>query len=139
MAARATEKGFPNALIVYPVVKSGTTTARGVGVKWDTGQADNAGAGDNAFGIALEAVVGDGLLTCKVALLTSGSCIIPVKVGTSGTATQGSYAEAGTAGFTNRTLGGGTTVRYIAGKWHESGVDGDLCGLEIGAFAGVSS
>lgn len=137
MAARATEKGFQNALIVYPVVKSGTTTVAGVGVKWDTGQADNAGAGDNAFGIALEAVVGDGLLTCKTLLLSSRSCIIKVKC--SGTATQGSYAIAGSDGFENQTLGGGTVVKYIAGKFHESGVDGDFVGLEVNQFAGVAS
>jgi hypothetical protein len=139
MAARAIMKGFDKGTVVTVVVKSGTTTVKGVGVKWDTGQADNAAAGNNAFGIALEAVVGDGVKTCQVLLLSSAGVIYPVKVGSGGAATQGAYAECGTTGFTDRTLGGGSTVRYIAGKWHETGVAGDFCGLEIGQFAGGSA
>lgn len=139
MSARAILKGLANAIIVTVVVKSGTTTVEGTGVKWDTGTADNAAAGDNAFGIALEAIVGDGTKTCQVLLLSSRSVIARVKVGAGGAATQGSYAICGTTGFTNQTLGGGTVVKYVAGKWHETAVAGDFAGLEINQFAGVAA
>lgn len=134
-AARAIQKGLDKATIVSVVVKNGITTVVGVGVKWDTGQADNAGANDNAFGIALEVVVGDGVKYCQVLLLSSHGVIARVKVGAAGAATQGAYAICGTTGFTDQTLGGGTTVKYVAGKWHETGIAADYCGLEIGQFA----
>lgn len=137
--ARAIMKGLENARVVTVVVKNGTTTVEGLGVKWSAGQADNAAAGDNAFGLAMSAVVGDGTKTVQVLLLSSSGVIARVPVGAAGAATQGGYAECGTTGFTDRTLGGGTVVRYIAGKFHETGVAGDYVGLEIGQFAGVSA
>jgi hypothetical protein len=118
------------------VAKSGAAIVEGVGVIWDTGQADVATAGTNAFGIALESLTGDGVKKVQVALLNGAG---EVKVKCSGTATQGSYAICGTDGFENQTLGGGTTVRYVAGKFAQTGVDGDFVGLTVGQFAGVSS
>ena len=135
--ARPTIKGQQNALIQHIVAKSGAVIVEGVGVIWDTGQADVAIDASNAFGIAMESLTGDGVKTVEVLMLCSRSCIIKVKA--SGTATQGLYAKCGTDGFENKTLGGGTTVAYIAGKFTESGVDGDFLGLEVGQFAGVSA
>lgn len=134
-AARAIMKGMEKATIVTVVVKNGAQLVEGVGVIWDTGQADVAVANSNAFGIAMSSVLGDGTKTVQVLLLSSAGVIARVKVA-AGDATQGKYATCGTDGFTDITLGGGTTVKYVAGKFHESGVDGDLIGMEIGQFAG---
>lgn len=92
-------------------------------------------SGENCSAIALETKAAGELV--QVALLTGGA-IVPVKVGTAA-ATMGAYAEVGTTGLTDRTLGGGTTVRYIAGKFLETGVSADIVGLVVGQFAGVSS
>lgn len=139
MSARAIQKGLEKALIITVVVKNGTTVAEGLPLVWSAGQADLATAGQNAFGIAMSGVVGDGVKTVQVLMLSNQGVIARVLVGTGGVATQGEYAECGTAGFTNRTLGGGTTVRYICGKFHETGVPADYVGLELGSFAGVSA
>jgi len=39
----------------------------------------------------------------------------------------------------NQTLGGGSTVVYIVGKFTETGVDGDFVGVMVGNFAGVKA
>ena len=54
-----------------------------------------------------------------------------VKVKASSTATAGLWAIAGTDGFENQTPGGGTTVKYLAGKFMQTGVDGDFVGLDL--------
>lgn len=139
MSARAIQKGLDKALIVSRVIKSGTTTIVGVGLK-DTGATfwDNCGAGDNPDCLPLEVVVGDGVKSCQCIDLTSGGVIAMVKV--NGTATRGGFAECAASGFTNRaTLGGGTVVRHIAGYFEEDGVDGDFVGLRINRFSGVSA
>jgi hypothetical protein len=126
--------------IVTKIVKNTITVTEGVGVKVSSNgelEVDLAAAGDNAYGVALSTVVGDGIKTVQVALFCGGG-VVPVKV-SSGGATAGGYAIAGTTGFEDKTLGGGTTVRYIAGKFTQTGVSGDLVGLAVGQFAGVSS
>lgn len=138
MAGHVEIMGVEKGVVKNAVAKNAAAIVEGVGVKWDSGTLDVCGAGDNACGIALETMTGDGVKTVSYVCLNSPATV-KVKVGTAGTATQGLYAECGTAGFTNRTLGGGTTVRYIQGKFAQSGVAGDLVGLEVGQFAGVSS
>lgn len=127
-----------NVTIVKKLVKSGVTVTKGVGVKKGTTdlECDLAASGDNAYGIAMATVVGDGVLSVEIALLNGGG-VVPVKA--SSTATAGEYAICGTAGFENKTLGGGTVVRYIAGKFTQDGVSGDYVGLALGQFAGGSS
>lgn len=127
-----------NVTFVSKIVKSGSTVVEGVGVKVSSGgelEVDVCGAGDEAYGIAMATVVGDGTKTVEVALLTGGG-VVPVKA--SGTATAGTYAICGTDGFETQTLGGGTTVKHIAGKFTQTGVDNDYVGLMIGQFAGVA-
>jgi hypothetical protein len=124
--------------IVSKTVKSGVTVSKGVGVKVaSTGEleVDVAGANEKAYGVAMDTVIGDGILTVDVALLDGG--VIPVKA--SGTATAGEFAICGTDGFENVTLGGGTVVKYVAGVFTQTGVDGDFVGLQAGKFAGVSA
>lgn len=143
MAVRP-EKKLEAATIVTKIVKSGVTVTEGVGVKVSSGgelEVDVAGAGENAYGVVVQiasggTIVGDGKRTCQVALL-SGGCIIPVKA--SGTATAGAYAICGAGGFENVTLGGGNVVKYVAGKFSQAGVAGDMVGLIAGQFAGVSA
>jgi hypothetical protein len=124
--------------IVTKVVKSGSVIVEGVGVIFDAGEVDVAIANSKVMGIALASdsmssgsVTGDGVKTVSVALLDGGVC----KVKCSGTATEGEYARAGTDGFENQTIGGGTTVKYLAGQFMQTGVDGDFVGMKLGGFA----
>lgn len=92
------------------------------------------GAGEQGMGVFLtDAAIGESV---SVATFTSGA-VVPVVVGTGG-ATRGAYAVAVANGLTNQVLGGGTVVRHIAGVFTQTGVAGDIVGLQIGAFAGVS-
>lgn len=120
------------ALIRPYVVASGQTATKGFGVVFASAdnEIDDAGANGNAIGIALESGVAGA--TVEVALL--GYAIVPVKVGTGG-ATRGAFAIMAADGYTNQTLGGGTTVKYPAGKFLQTGVAGDEVGLLLGNFA----
>lgn len=136
MAVRP-ESVLTNAIIkTYTVVGGGSTTEY-LPVKFSGADTTVTvcGAGDNGFAIALETKTAGEKV--RVAVVTGGS-IIPVKVGTGG-ATRDAYAKAAADGLTDQTLGGGTTVRYIFGKFLQSGVAGDRVGLLAGPFAGVSS
>lgn len=137
MATRPDSK-LQHVTIVSRVVKNGVTVTQGVGVKKGAteSECDLAASGDNADGIAMETVVGDGVKRVDIALLNGGG-VVPVKL--SGTATAGLYASCGTGGFQNVTLGGGTVVKYVAGKFTQDGVAGDLVGLAVGQFASVGT
>lgn len=92
-------------------------------------------AGEQGIGIFLsDAPVGAWV---NLAMLTGGG-IVPVVVGTGG-ATRNSYAVAVANGLTNQVLGGGTVVRHIAGIFTQNGVVGDMVGLQIEGFGGVSA
>lgn len=124
---------------IKKTVKSGSVIPYGVGVKVSSNgesEVDVCGANDKVYGIAYgplgSSVTGDGTLQIEVAVCCGGG-IVPVKA--SGTATAGEYAICGTDGFENQTVGGGTTVKYLAGQFMQTGVDGDFVGLKIGSFA----
>lgn len=136
MAARP-HTSLQGAIVRPYIVQAAGAVTKGMPVKIGTLETDclDAAAGDNPFAIALETGIAGA--TVNVALL-AGDCIIPVRVGTAG-ATAGKFGEVGTTGLIDRTLGGGTTVRYIAGKFLQTGVDGDFVGLVPSNFAGVSS
>lgn len=88
------------------------------------------GAGEQGMGVFLgDAVIGDYV---SVAIFTSGA-IVPVVVGTGG-ATRGSYAVAVANGLTNQAIATGTNARHIAGVFTQTGVAGDLVGLQVGPF-----
>ncbi len=128
---------FPQgANIVQMTVKASSAVTKYMPVTFDTETTClDATAGQNADGIAMEtAVAGAKVQIC----LLNGGFVIPVKVGTAG-ATVGEYATVGTTGCVDQTLGGGSTVVYIQGKFHNTGVSGDIVGLEIGQFAGVKA
>ncbi len=119
--------------IVTKVVKLNAVVLEGAGVIFDSGTVDVAVANSNCMGIALSSVTGNAdLRTVQVALLDGGVC--PVLL--SSTATEGLYGIVGTGGgFENQTIGGGTTVKYIAGQFMQSGVVGDRVGMRLGGFA----
>lgn len=88
-------------------------------------------------------------VTCGIALETKaagervqvlvGEGIIKVKVGTGG-ATRGLYAVVVADGLTNTaTIGGGTVVKNLAGRFLQTGVAGDVVGLLFHPFASVSA
>ena len=136
MAVRPDVK-VQNALVVTYTVKAASSVTQYMPVTLDaaTDTVLDSTSGQNPIGIAMEA--GAAGAQVQVFMLTGGG-IVPVKVGAAG-ATAGGYAEVGTTGLVDRTLGGGTTVRYIAGKFKQTGVSGDIVGLIVGQFAGVSS
>lgn len=115
-------------------VKASAAIVKGVGVFLSAAdEVDVAVANSKVIGVADETVTGNtsGTSRVRVALANSGT----LRVKASGTATRGEYAIAGTDGFENQTVGGGTTVKYLAGQFMESGVDGDFVELRLGAFA----
>ena len=68
-------------------------------------------------------------------VIADGSSIIKVKVVASGTATRGAYAVMSATANQYQDAadpGGGTTVQHIAGRFMNSGTDGDEVGLLIG-------
>lgn len=134
MAVRAIEIKL-HAIIVAKKVS--TLATQGVGAKFGAAddEATNAAAGESTFGVFEKSgVPGD-----IVGVLTPFVAITKVKVAAGGTATRGSWAEASTAGFTNRALGGGTVARNIAGMFLQSGVAGDEVSLGVFSFVGVSA
>lgn len=133
MAARPIDLSG-KALVRPFTVKAASTATKGKGAIFgasDT-EAEDAGAGGKVSGVFLETKAAGEVADVAV------SGIVPVLVGTGG-ATRGEFAIATADGFANQTLGGGTTVRHIAGKFMQSGVPGDYVGLLIGPFAGVSA
>lgn len=126
-----------NAIIRKMTVKAASSTTIYMPQTLDaaTMTISDSAAGDNPFCIALETGVAGAPV--QVALLSAGA-VVPVQVGTAG-ATAGKYGEVGTTGLTDRTLGGGTAVRYLAGKFLQTGVSADVIGLLVGNFASVSS
>jgi len=134
MAVTKAYQMLDKALIVTKTVASGQTATLGYGLvrHTDDDSVDDAGANGNAYCVALETRTAGQKV--QVALLTGGA-VVPVKVGTGG-ATQGQYAIHAADGWTDQTIGGGTTVKYIGGKFMEGGVVGDIVGLMVGQFAG---
>ncbi len=115
-------------------VKASAALLKGVGVYLSAAdEVDVATANSKVMGIATVAVTGNssGTSRIEVQLLDGGTA----RVKCSGTATRGEYAIAGSGGFENQTLGGGTTVKYIAGQFLESGVSGDFVEMKLGSFA----
>jgi hypothetical protein len=115
-------------------VKASAAIVKGVGVFFDSADTvDVAVANSKVIGVAMESVTGgsDGESRVEVALCDAGTC----RVKCSGTATRGEFAIAGTDGFENQTIGGGTTVKYLAGQFLESGSDNEFVEMRLGAFA----
>lgn len=88
-------------------------------------------------------------VTCGIALETKAAGervqvlvsegLVKVKVGTGG-ATRGLYAVVVADGVTNSaTLGGGTVVKNLVGRFMQTGVAGDVVGLLFHPFASVSA
>ncbi len=113
-------------------VKANAALVKGVGVigTATNGEADVAGANGKVIAIARDTVTGNagGTSRVEVQLLDGGTA----RVKCSGTATAGEAAIAGAGGFENQTLGGGTTVKYIAGTFLESGIVGDYVEMLLG-------
>jgi len=129
MATRAHNK-IQNALIQEFTVAAGQVATKGLSVKFASAddECQDCGAGEDGMGIALNsATAGE-----KVSVALDGHAIVPVKVGSAGTATRGLFAITNATGFTNQAIADGTTIRNLRGKFMQSGVAGDLVGLLIG-------
>jgi len=115
-------------------VKAGAVIVKGVGVYLSAAdEVDVATANSKSIGVATESVTGNssGTSRLEVAVADGGS----VAVKASGTVTRGEFLIAGTGGFENQTIGGGTTVKYLIGQALESGVTGDFVECSLGRFA----
>ncbi len=130
-----------NAVRTKLTVANASVLVKGVGVFFSTTTANAreisvAIANSKVIGVAAEAATGDGTAKAEVILL-AGAATIAVKA--SGTCTAGEYATAGTDGFENLTVGGGTVVKHIAGVFLESGVDNDFVEMIPCRMAGVTA
>lgn len=128
MAERASQI-LQNALIRPFTVKAAAAVTKGKRVKFGASdsEVEDCGANENGIGVALASAVAGA--QCQIAL--DGVAIVPVLVGTGG-ATRGAFAVTVADGFTNQTIGGGSTLVHIAGKFMQTGVVGDLVGMLIG-------
>jgi hypothetical protein len=115
-------------------VKAAAIIVKGVGVYLSAqGEIDVATTNSKVIGVAAESVTGNasGTSRCEVQLADGGTA----RVKCSSTVTAGEYLIAGTDGFENQTIGGGTNVKYIIGQALESGVDNDFVEARLSAFA----
>lgn len=95
----------------------------------------DATSGATAIGVWLSATATSG--KGSVALFSGGG-ILPIKVGVAG-ATHDKFAVVGTTGAVDQTLGGGTVVKHVIGKFLNDGVSGDIIGLAPSLFDGVGA
>lgn len=136
MAARA-DRFMINALIREYTVEAAATVTVGKRVKFGTSDTtvEDCGANENGIGIAVEYhnTVNEtaGAAGTRVGIALDGVAIVPVLVGTGG-ATRGSFAVTVSDGLTNQTIGGGSTLVHIAGKFMQTGVVGDIVGMLVG-------
>lgn len=73
----------------------------------------------------------------EVSVIMDGLAVIKVKVVASGTATRGAYAVMSATANQYQDApdnGGGTTAVYIAGRFMNSGTDGDHVGMMVGGL-----
>lgn len=130
-ATRARETFSHENILTFTV---GTACTKGYAVKLSgANQITNCGAGDDGIGVAMETVASAG----KANILLHGP-VKKVTVGT-GNATRGTYAKMAADGFTDLSLGGGTTSRACHGIFLETGVAGDEVAMMMVKFSGVSS
>lgn len=137
MAARP-DQNLQRATIVYKTVAAGQSVVAGRPVKLvtDDDTCQHSGAGEAAFGIAIEA----GAAAAKVGIvLCGGGGIVPVLVGTGG-ATRDQAVIVVADGVTNSgTLGAGTVLKNIIGYFTQTGVAGDFVGMVPLRSASVSA
>lgn len=93
---------------------------------------EDASTNGNVSGVFVETGAAGAVVTYAV------SGVVKAKVGTGG-ATDGSYAIHTTDGWTDQVIGGGTTVKYIGGKFLADGVAGDLVDFLVAPFAAGSA
>lgn len=120
------------------VVAAGGAATEGQGAKFSTTDktVTNAAAGEASFGVFMHSAAA----TERVRICTPFVAIVPVRVGTGGTATRGKPAVVGTAGYTDApTLGGGTTARNVAGVFLQSGVANDFVSMGLTSSTSVSA
>ncbi len=121
------EQKIAEATIISRTVTTAAT--RGYGAILAGDECTNASTNGKVVGVFLKTVAAGSLAD----IATSG--VVPVKVGTGG-ATQGEFAIHTTDGWTDQTLGGGSTVKYIGGRFTQTGIAGDVVGMLVGPFAG---
>jgi len=135
MAVRALLDLGPGPYVKTLTVVAAGSTIEGRPISFNTSDEECTltAAAASCDGIALETAAAG----ARVQVLL-GDGIVKVKVGTGG-ATRGLYAVVVDDGLTNSgTLGGGTVLKNIVGKFLQTGVAGDVVGLRFHPFAAVS-
>lgn len=137
MSTRADQDLGPNPVVKTKTVDAAQTVTEGHAVSRPTSDQTitPTAAGAAMYGIALKSgVAGDAIPVC-----VTNDAYVRVKVGTGG-ATRDAYAVVVADGLTNApTLGGGTVVRHIVGRFTQTGVVGDTVGFQICTFDSVSA
>lgn len=130
MATRAITDLSRSTIKSYTVKAAGTCTAN-FPVKYnasDETQILDCAAGEQADGVA-QATVAAGSLA-DIVLFTTGG-IAPMKVGTAGV-TVGKFVVMHTLGVVDSAaVGGGTNVLHIIGRAVQTGVVGDIVGIDL--------
>lgn len=136
MAARPSCRLSKANITAKTVVTTAVEQYRVVSLNTSDDQCVHTAAAAQGYGVAQEAgAVG---VTIPVAVLGCGETT-RIKVGTGG-ATRDAWAVVVADGVTNAgTLGGGTVIKNVVGKFEESGVAGDVVGLILQNFTGVSA
>lgn len=138
MATRAKVKRNNSLHDVFGVPATKTAT-EGQRVKFSGADnlVENCGANEAGIGIAQATVVGSAS-NPPVEVILDGYAVERVKVGTGG-ATRGLYAKSTADGFTDQAIADGTTPRFIAGMFMQSGVVGDYVGMLLGVPTPLST
>lgn len=143
MAVRPDQLTSEDGTIVYYSIAASQTVASGQPVKYASAdhQVQQSQSSDPIHGIALDSGTSPASGTlAQIPVQLLGHAVVPVVVGTGG-ATRGKFCimASDNTGLTDQTMGGGTTVRNTPGYFTQSGVVGDVVGLCVTGFAGVSS
>jgi hypothetical protein len=137
MATRAQIDLSPNPKVKTYTAATGETITEGRAVKLASADEEIAAcaAGNAALGIALDSCAAGE----RAEVLISPDAICKVKVGTGG-ATRGLWAVVVSDGLTDSgTLGGGTTLVNVIGRFLQTGVVGDTVAFQFHPFAAVKA
>lgn len=110
-------------------VASGQAVTAGQRVKFASSDTEvqNCGANEAGIGTAVDTAVAG----APVEIMLDGHAVVPITVGTGG-ATRGLYAKSTANGYADQAIADGTTPRFIAGMFMQSGVAGDVIGMMVG-------
>jgi hypothetical protein len=134
MATIAKRLNLENAIKQRYVVAANNTVRQGMPVMLSTDEIVEADSDDDLYiGIAYESEDGvwpAGAGDAVVVILRGSPCVAPVRVAAAG-CTKGAFVAPASGGVVDVTVGGGTVITNTVGQALETGVDGDLVGVNL--------